>query len=155
VKFLATEAIESQAQLSPDGKSVAYTSDQSGTNEVYIRPFPTGPGVWKVSLDGGQEPEWSSDGKPLYYIRGLGSLGATLSSVSVEPDGRGGLRIGTSESLFEIAANIYRPPSDYFAYAVAPAGRFLVNAIPDPEPITINVVTNVQKLIRDKEPSRQ
>jgi Tol biopolymer transport system component len=54
VKLLATEAVESQGQLSPDGKWLAYYSDESGKGQVYIRPFPSGSQVWKVSADGGR-----------------------------------------------------------------------------------------------------
>jgi serine/threonine-protein kinase len=58
---------ESDAQVSPDGHNVAYTSDDSGKNQVYIRPYP-GPGtVISVSIEGGQEPRWSHDGKELFY----------------------------------------------------------------------------------------
>ena len=63
VKLLATDAVESQGQLSPDGKWLAYYSDESGKGQVYIRPFPSGSQVWKVSADGGREPRWRSDGK--------------------------------------------------------------------------------------------
>lgn len=65
VKLLATDAVESQGQLSPDGKWLAYYSDESAKGEVYIRPFPSGSQVWKVSADGGREPRWRSDGKEL------------------------------------------------------------------------------------------
>jgi len=69
VKFQGTEAVESQGQLSPDGRWLAYTSDESGQNEVYVRPFPSGPGRWKVSAgrEGSLEPHWRRDGKELYF----------------------------------------------------------------------------------------
>jgi dipeptidyl aminopeptidase/acylaminoacyl peptidase len=65
--FLATDAGERQPSLSPDGKWLAYASDESGRREVYIKPFPSGPGKWQVSVDGGQRPSWSPDGKRVYF----------------------------------------------------------------------------------------
>ncbi len=53
--------------LSPDGKWLAYTSIESGINEVYVRPFPTGTGKWQISNGGGIEPHWAPDGKAIYY----------------------------------------------------------------------------------------
>jgi Tol biopolymer transport system component len=95
VIFVATDATESQGQVSPDGKWMAYSSNTTGANEVYVRPFPNGPGgVWKVSVDRGSEPRWSADGKELYYERSLTNERVTLLASAVEADGRGGLRIG-------------------------------------------------------------
>jgi len=68
--FLQTAADEGTPRLSPAGGLVAYRSDESGRNEIYIRPFPSGPGKWQVSLEGGNWPVWSRDGKRLYYEQG-------------------------------------------------------------------------------------
>ena len=57
------------AQFSPDGRVVAYCSIESGRDEVYVRPFPRGPGKWMVSQDGGEQPRWSRDGKELFYVK--------------------------------------------------------------------------------------
>ncbi len=54
------------AMFSPDGRSIAYTSDESGRNEVYVRPL-AGPGKIKISSDGGAEPAWSPDGREIFY----------------------------------------------------------------------------------------
>ena len=65
---LQTPAQESHAQLSPDGEWLAYVSNQSGHNEVWVQPFP-GPGdPHQVSTEGGTTPRWSADGKSLYYL---------------------------------------------------------------------------------------
>jgi eukaryotic-like serine/threonine-protein kinase len=67
--FLQTEFSQSQARFSPDGRFVAYTSNETGRNEVYVRPFPQASGgKWPVSTNGGTEPHWRRDGKELYYI---------------------------------------------------------------------------------------
>jgi len=67
-KFLATAAMESQPQLSRDGRWLAYVSDESGQPEVYVRQFPSGPGFAKVSSHGGREPRWKDDGAELYFL---------------------------------------------------------------------------------------
>jgi Tol biopolymer transport system component len=68
VPLVATQFSESQPMVSPNGRWLAYVSDESGTPEVYVVPFPnTGDGRWLVSSDGGQEPVWGPDGSELFY----------------------------------------------------------------------------------------
>ena len=55
-------------QVSPDGKWLAYQSNETGRTEIYIKPFPEGPGKWQVSTDGGKFPRWRGDGKELYFV---------------------------------------------------------------------------------------
>jgi hypothetical protein len=62
-RFFQTEFIESQGQFSPDGRWIAYASDESGQPEVYISPFPSGVGKWRASSNGGRGPRWRKDGK--------------------------------------------------------------------------------------------
>jgi Tol biopolymer transport system component len=66
--FLTTSANEVAGQFSPDGKWVAYTSDESGRNEVYVRPFPSGAGRWQVSTEGAEWIEWRRTGQLFYGI---------------------------------------------------------------------------------------
>jgi serine/threonine-protein kinase len=82
-------------QVSPDGKWIAYTSDESGQMEVYIRPFPAvdSGGQWMVSNGGGNSPLWSPGGKELYYRNGEATLAVP---VQTEPN----LKLGKSETLF-------------------------------------------------------
>jgi serine/threonine-protein kinase len=62
---------EFQPRISPDGKRIAYTSNESGKNEVYIRLFPkVEEGRWQVSTSGGDSPLWSPDGRELFYLNG-------------------------------------------------------------------------------------
>jgi Tol biopolymer transport system component len=62
---------EAQPKISPDGKWLAYTSDESGQNEIYVRPFPeVNKGRWLISTSGGDSPLWSPDGRELYYRNG-------------------------------------------------------------------------------------
>ena len=61
---------ETNPKLSPDGRWLAYASNESGQSEVYVRPFPALDGKWQVSTDGGAEPVWSPQGGELFYRRG-------------------------------------------------------------------------------------
>jgi Tol biopolymer transport system component len=69
--------------LSPDGRWLAYASDESGQAEVYVRPFPnTSSGKWQISTDGGIDPIWSANGRELYYrsFDGNGIWSASLAN---------------------------------------------------------------------------
>jgi Tol biopolymer transport system component len=66
-RLLVTPARESRARISRDGNYVAYVSDESGIEEIYLTRFPTGEGKWQVSTDGGNRPRWGRDGSTLYY----------------------------------------------------------------------------------------
>ena len=68
--FLRTEFNERVADVSPDGRWLAYVSDESGEPEVYVRPFPDGGGKMIVSTDGGSSPVWSADERELFYREG-------------------------------------------------------------------------------------
>jgi serine/threonine-protein kinase len=65
--FLGTSAIELRPAFSPDGHWIAYESSEAGSEEIYVRPFPSGSGKWQVSTGGGQFPIWSRDGRQLFY----------------------------------------------------------------------------------------
>ncbi len=144
LKWLGTKALESQAQFSPDGRWVAYSSDESGTLEVYIRPFPSGPGQTRVSANGGREPRWSGDGKEIYYLSE--ETAVKLFAASVRPGRDGRPDIGVPQPLFEIRAVPNIPPRNNFLYSPGPNGRFLVNASANTAPPTINLITNWQNL---------
>ena len=66
--FLNSKANEDNPEFSPDGHWMAYTSDESGRTEVYVRPFPGPGGKWQISAEGGVSPIWSRDEKHLYYV---------------------------------------------------------------------------------------
>jgi len=146
VKFLGTNAVESQAQLSPDGRWLAYTSSKSaGGPEVNIRPFPSGQGLWKVSVNGGREPRWSRNGKELFYLAGSsGTVG--LMAVAVKADGSS-LQLSAPSRLFEFQALIAVSSQNVFAYSPHPDGkRFLVSVQEAGNP-AVNVITNWRKLL--------
>ena len=66
--FIQAKWVVKGAQFSPDGRWVAYSSNESGSMEIYVVPFPSGNGKWQVSTGGGQEPRWRNDGKELFFL---------------------------------------------------------------------------------------
>ncbi len=65
--FLNTPALEEEPAFSPDGHWIAYISNESGNDQVYVRPFPGPGGKWQISTGGGRFPKWSRNGKDLFY----------------------------------------------------------------------------------------
>jgi len=80
--LLQTKFDEGQCAFSPDGKWVAYTSNESGSDEVYVRPFPGPGGKFQISFNGGTAPRWRKDGKEIYYNH-FGT-GVMMARVSIE-----------------------------------------------------------------------
>lgn len=68
--FIKTKFNEQQAKFSPDGRWVAYISDETGRYEVYVQPFPGPGGKWQISTNGGTYPVWASNGRELFYLGG-------------------------------------------------------------------------------------
>ena len=96
VPLLVTEFNEWNAEISPDGHWLAYQSDASGQDEIYVRPFPnTDDGRWQISRGGGTKPLWGPDGRELFYL----SLGGQLTAVPTETDGS--FTFGNPEVVFE------------------------------------------------------
>ncbi len=115
VRFLATEADELAPCIAPNGRWIAYSSNESGTSEVYVRRYPDTGDVWQVSASGGVAPLWSRDGRRLFYI-----AGTRLMEVPVEVDPTLGL--GTAVQVFEGGFSLSRQRN----YDLAPDGRFVV-----------------------------
>jgi Tol biopolymer transport system component len=93
VSFLAAAGNQGWPRVSPDGDYVAYVSDETGVNEVYLRPFPVGDGKWQVSVDGGYWPRWSRSGDRIYFVEE-----DTLFEVGVST--RPSLRLGQPREIF-------------------------------------------------------
>ncbi len=117
--FLSTTFNEQAGVFSPDGKWVAYQSNESGPNEVYVRPFPGPGGVWQISAGGGLFPRWRADGKELYYL----DPGNQLMAAAISAQGAS-ITPGQPAALF--TANFVRSTRRP-QYDVARDGRFLVN----------------------------
>jgi eukaryotic-like serine/threonine-protein kinase len=134
--LIASQFSEQNPKLSPDGRWLAYTSDESGRREVYLRPFPLTDRKWQVSADGGDEPVWARDGRELFYTNGVRMMTAsviTQPTVSVE----------SPRLLFE--GRYVHSQTGSAAYDVSLDGqRFLrVQPVePDPPNNQINVVIN-------------
>jgi serine/threonine-protein kinase len=92
--ILVTPLNEVSPVLSPDGRWLAYVSDETGRNEVYVRAFPQGGARWQVSTDGGTEPVWSRDGGELFY-----RSGPALMAAPVDADET--FHVGVRQQLFE------------------------------------------------------
>jgi dipeptidyl aminopeptidase/acylaminoacyl peptidase len=149
-RFLQTPADESQAQLSPDGRWVAYTSNESGPPAVYVRPFPTGEGRWKVSVKGGVCPRWRGDERELFYVELPGNgqrAGSIFNFVAVPVTGgaNGSFVAGTPLPLFSQGVRLRSPDLNEFSYAVSADGkRLLLLSKPDAQE-SIHVLTNWTK----------
>jgi hypothetical protein len=138
-RFLTSHGSETNGQISPDGKWVAYASDESGNWEIYVTSFPAAAGKWQVSRGGGTEPRWRADGAEIFYIGRNGML----TGVSV--NGATTFVTGTPTPLFPIYGRAPISSTDIFTYDVAKDGkRFLVNRYVNPEhipPLTILLST--------------
>jgi eukaryotic-like serine/threonine-protein kinase len=132
---VATKFTDVTPAFSPDGKWLAYADDESGRQEVYIQPFPSGASRWQVSTAGGFRPFWRKDGKELFFS----STDQQIMAVDVQQNGSG-LQLGTPRSLFK-AATVPGPSGPYTVSA--DGKKFVMNTVlPQSinEPLTL--VTN-------------
>jgi Tol biopolymer transport system component len=118
--FLSTPATETMPIFSPDGRWLAYTSDESGRLEVYVQPFPGRGGKWQISPEGGSQPIWGPDGKELFYI----AIDNKLMAVAVHT--ASGFEAGTPRALFDTHLKSLAGRK----FDIAPDGtRFLLNSM--------------------------
>jgi Tol biopolymer transport system component len=98
--LLQTPASETNTSISPDGRWIAFQSDESGQIEVYVRPFPeVETGRWQISTGGGTRPRWSRDGTELFYY--LGTADGTGAVMAVPIESGQNFRAGVPRMLFE------------------------------------------------------
>jgi len=120
--FLKTGGTIKNAQFSPDGKWVAYASNESGKWEVYVTSFPEARGKWQVSSGGGEQPRWRGDGKELFYL----SPEAKIMAVPVK--GAREFDAGVPVALFQSSPKELLATSEQYVYDVDPNGqKILVN----------------------------
>jgi len=128
----AANSFSVMGRLSPDGRWLAYSSAESGTYEVYVVPFHGGQGKWQVSANGGDLPQWSRDGKELFYM----DTSYNLFALPVK-DAGGAIQFGTAQQLVSTwsAPNVF--------YDVSPDGKkILLDRISQQVSQSVTVVTN-------------
>ena len=124
VPFLETPANETHAAFSPDGRLVAYVSDEGGMPQIFVRTFPASGSRWQVSLSGGDWAAWSADGKELFYV----GLDRVLQAVPIT--GTSPFSFGGPVPLFRMRVPQPAITSNRTYFAPAPDGRrFLVNQL--------------------------
>ena len=144
--YLTTAADETIPVFSPDGRYVAYVSSESGRSEIYVRPFPEGGGKWQVSITGGMQPRWRSDGQELFYVEDDQLMVVSVSTVQ-------GFSPGTPKLLFR--DRWLRSSYQKQRYDVSADGqRFVLTERVEDESgqrPTIRVVQNWYEEFRDRE----
>jgi dipeptidyl aminopeptidase/acylaminoacyl peptidase len=130
-----TKAVEWGGKVSPDGNWMAYVSNESGGYEVYVTQFPRPVRSWRISTNGGEQPNWRGDGKELYFVAGnkLMAVSVTLGTA---------VQVGTPQPLFEIEGTQYAPSKD--------GQRFLVPVVTEKAPappsnVVLNWTADLQK----------
>jgi hypothetical protein len=145
-RLLEGEGVEGSGQFSPDGRWVAYTSKQSGLDQVNVVPFlgPASQSVkntapakekWQISLSGGRQPRWRRDGKELFYV----AADNMITAVPVNIRGSK-FDIGTPHPLFRATPLL---DNFYYSYDVSPDGnRFIINTAAEERSAPITLVEN-------------
>jgi len=120
--LVATPFDETAIALSPDGRWLAYASDEAGRSEIILRPFPEiSAGKFQVSTRGGEAPLWSRDGRELFYLGGTGEMmSMRLSNDPSQP-------VGPTTALFKVRPELLGAQSTFYTpWDVAADGRFLM-----------------------------
>jgi eukaryotic-like serine/threonine-protein kinase len=155
-QLIATPANETHAQISPDGKWMAYTSTKTGNRrEVYVTSFPSLNGEWQISNSGGDWPRWSRDNKELYYHslgptansgverRANDSFGGSLYAVSRVNATSASFDAGTPHDILEtLVLDPVHSGGDFNVYDVARDGRFLLFQLYDAAANATTTTTN-------------
>jgi serine/threonine protein kinase len=140
ITVAATRADEVFPRFSPDGRWVAYQSNESGRYEVYVQPFPPTGAKWQVSTAGASRPRWRSDGRELFFVTSDRHLAA------VDVDGAGSaFSSGPARLLFPVPDARLGAADNGFE--VTRGGRFLINLMPRAEPSPIHVILNWPALL--------
>jgi Tol biopolymer transport system component len=141
IPFLNAEFNESQGQFSPDSRWMAYVSDESGTQQVYVQSFPRLGGQRQISTEGGTQPRWRRDGKELFYLAPDRKLMAVSVKMGVA------FEADTPRALFQTELNTGDLRQ---SYAVSADGqRFLLNTPLEGGPPPITVVLNWPALLKN------
>jgi len=129
--FKQTAAAERQGTLSPDGRWMAYASNESGRSEIYVEPVPGPGGRWQISTDGGEQPRWVRNGREIVYRNGTKMMSV---SVQVQPLFRAGKAIELFDRKFDRGGTVG-------GYDVTPDGQtFVMTRSEQSKPTEIRVV---------------
>ncbi len=121
--FLGTPFLEAMPEFSPDGRWLAYTSNESGIQEVYVRPFPGPGGRWQISAGGGYQPRWSRDGRELLFVGSEERVRAAGYTAKGATFALGKLRVWSETRL--------RRTNTFSSYDLAPDGKRLAAFVAD------------------------
>ena len=150
--LVQTQANEWDANLSPDGHWLAYSSDESGQEEVYVMPYPGSGGKTQISVDGGAEPAWARSGKELFYINRSNEAGTAeirIVDITFGPP----FKASKPRALFKTAI-----PDNAVsrAYDVTPDGQLFVacldERVPPPDMSEIHVIFNWFEELKERVP---
>ncbi len=130
-----TNANETAPRFSPDGRWIAYASDESGRREIYVRPFPAFDRKWTISTDGGAEPIWRRDGKELFY-RNRDTV------MTVTTDTSAGFKASAPQALFRGDYDQASSTTAHPHFDVAPDGQRFLMVKPEKSASQIVVVLN-------------
>ncbi len=148
-QIVATDFLEIDPALSPNGHWLAYASNRTGRIEIWVQGYPDGVAV-RVSTNGGYEPRWSVDGQELYYLQGN-----AMMAVAVETERE--LSFKAPEQLFA-RSYVINPNAGASSYDVARDGRFLMIELPgastDVAPASIVVVENWAEELKQRVPTK-
>jgi len=132
--FLDSPFNEISPTFSPNGRWLAYVSDESGRNEVYVRSFPGPGGKWPISSDGGTEPVWAPDGRELFYRNNEKMMAVAMETAN-------DFSAGIPVVLFEHRSPA--SPIDVPEYSVTPDGQRFIMVQGNAHALTrLNVVLN-------------
>ena len=143
VPFLQTPALEQHGQLSPDGRWLVYTSNESGSPEVYVQSFPAAGTKYQLTTFGSTFPRWRHDGKEILFMNGPRIMGVTVLAAGA------GLKFGAPQFLFDSRyvnwAHTETGGGIYHTFAVSPDGQHFVVPVSrgsDDTPAPLTVVLN-------------
>jgi Tol biopolymer transport system component len=137
VPYLQTEFVEREARFSPDGRWMAYASNETGRFDVYVQPIPPSGAKWQISTAGGNQPRWRADGKELYYL----AADRKLMAVSIRTGAI--LEAGIPQALFETRTPAHLPTTPQLYDPASDGKRFLMITVgAETGTVPLTVTTN-------------
>ena len=146
--FLRTQFDEAVPQFSPDGRWLAYISNETGRHEIYVQSYPGPGGKWQISTEGGAEPVWNPNGRELFYRSGD-------KMMAVEITAQPGFAASTPRMLFQ--GRYVQAPFPSSNYDVSRDGQRFLMLKPSEQgqaaPTQINIVLNWFEELKQKVPT--